>query len=62
MERQKEEPMKSPTNPTIRPMTRRGPDGRPHETAEMEPRAAEAQKAGAETPRRPPTSVVGNPD
>lgn len=45
-----------------RPMTRRGPDGRPHETEEMEQRAVEAEKAEAETPRQPRLRVVGNPD
>ena len=50
------------TSPATRPMTRRGPDGRPHETEEMEQRAAEAEKADAETPRRTPIPVVGNPD
>lgn len=54
--------MTTPAKPAIRPMTRRGPDGRPQETEEMEQRATEAQKADAETPRRPATSVVGNPD
>lgn len=50
------------SSPTSRPMTRRGPDGRPHETEEMEQRAAEAEKADAEAPRRAPIPVVGNPD
>ncbi|MGV3577138.1 MAG: hypothetical protein ACO1O4_18595 [Devosia sp.] len=54
--------MTTKSKPTIRPMTRRGPDGRPHETEEMEQRATEAQKADADTPRRPPVTVVGNPD
>lgn len=54
--------MKTPDKPTIRPMTRRGPDGRPHETEEMEQRATEAQKAGADTTRRSPIIVVGSPD
>lgn len=54
--------MSTKGKPTIRPMTRRGPDGRPHETEEMEQRATEAQKADADTPRRPPVTVVGNPD
>ena len=56
--------IKPDTRPTTtsRPMTRRGPDGRPHETEEMEQRAAEAEKADAETPRRTPIPVVGNPD
>lgn len=54
--------MTTPTTPTTRPMTRRGPDGRPQETEEMEQRATEAQKADAETPRRLPPPVVGNPD
>lgn len=48
--------------PAIRPMTRRGPDGRPQETEEMEQRAAEAQKADAVRPRRTPLNLVGNPD
>ena len=56
-------PITRPANtPASRPMTRRGPDGRPHETEEMEQRAAEAEKADAETPRRAPVTIVGNPD
>ncbi len=47
---------------TVRPMTRRGPDGRPQETEEMEQRAAEAQKADRDTPRPRPISVTSNPD
>lgn len=44
------------------PMTRRGPDGRPQETEEMEQRATEAEKADAERPRRAPVTVVSSPD
>lgn len=53
--------MTSNPNPP-RPMTRRGPDGRPQKTEEMEQRASEAQKAADETPRAPILPRAGNPD
>lgn len=48
--------------PKLPPMTRRGPDGRPQGTEEMERRAAEAQKAAEEPPPRPRPAIAGNPD
>lgn len=51
-----------PEDRPSRPMTRRGPDGRPQETEEMERRAIEAQKASADAPRPPLPSRPGNPD
>ena len=50
------------TSSATRPMTRRGLDGRAHETEEMEQRATEAQKADDDAPHRTPVTVVGNPD
>lgn len=46
------------------PMTRKGPDGRAHETAEMEERAHDAQKSEHrdDRPKAPTVPLRGPPD
>jgi hypothetical protein len=48
--------------PKLPPMTRRGPDGRPQGTEELEKRAAEAQRAAEEPPPTQRPVITSNPD
>ena len=43
------------------PMTQRGPDGRAHETPEMETRAHDAQREAARPVPRPPITAPTSP-
>ena len=51
-------------SPNDTPMTRKGPDGRAHETTEMEDRARDAQKSEPkdQQPRTPTVPLRGPPD
>jgi hypothetical protein len=51
-------------SPNDSPMTRKGPDGRAHETTEMEERARDAQKSEHkdDRPKTPTVPLRGPPD